>query len=1027
MSDSIQILAGKKKSLDSINDDKYIEIPITRNTSPLINGDNVSTLDLNQRFIRERDNCSDYRLVLTINPYCTNVLFNACTEITKNEGSDYVVFVGNETKINISDSEMSLVKGKTENVSEYDMVRNTEYSKDSIGYEYHPGLDFFNNHILRNRTFRVVNTLRPSEKSVVFNTIDDFMRTQNGLAIKKCCRRDLSDTTMVDKHLYDYDNILEFANGDAVTENLREKDGWLGFYNTNTIQAKDHNGNDLGVGCAINNRGEGDFIDMYPDRSLFSFTPKYNPHRNRLESNWDFQITYPYENCTKYVDTGVEYDFKIVQDGSMNALFISTAEYVVGQQGENYVLFRTPVKHNLNVDDYIHIYYNEDEENGCWHPSGGELVTEYRVAGVGDMNGEHMEYYFYITDTSLLDNIFATPKYHGGVSTDSAWDYVRDYFYTELDYDAIDVFNQNENYYVDNLVKKEGDIYICVNDYNQTIRFQECFNIFNDGYIQEYSSEYGLTNIPGDTDRYIKVGNVVYELYNRDINIYSHNTAMGTNKFIRQIINNAFKCGDGAAGLSPAQSGNLWRDYISFRFRKTNGNSDCSYYVRKFKKVPNLKYGDNYQRGIVDSDFENELYPLAFSTTVYGDGVAQAVFTDNINVEGLTDSNGNHVTDIYATIIKTNRGHKEWYCSEPEDKKSENVEYSHCFGAVTCGFDLFNLKTDSEQTRLKHKELCDVHMICNDFSGTSQTIGDRLDITINDDWYYGDVVEFCPWKCESTTLCDVNFRFNTAQRELGGDDEYGLRFDEIASDDFSGEFSTNCYTVRNATHRREGYYYKPHYKIRLKGLGVPHQATHNYIGVQNAEPIQADGLFIKIRTTLKHNVTGGRVLLRDSTTGDEWWLDVVTVVDAYNFVINKIDRSVGSSGYRDWITICRCLNDGTYVLRRENLEIPPHASKVGLYTYIWRNAVNAWDVENTDDTLPTYVFANGCFYIDEKINFHLRRQDPCGVYGLYYDGMSVEADSVTDNIMVDNICDRPGDVISDVSIYEYKDESMTLC
>lgn len=1034
MSDSIQILAGKKKSLDSVKDDKYINVNITRNVSPLIDSNVVSTLDLNQQFIKERDNCTDYRLILTINPYCTNVLFNACTEITKNEGSTNVEIVGNDTKKSFdNDSVSRYVKGKDSNVSEYDMVRNTEYSKESIGYEYHPGLDFFNNHILRNKTFRVVNRLKSQTNRNVFNTIDDYMRQPNGELLKKCCRREASDTTMVNKHLYDYDDILEFSNGDAIVENLREQDGWFGFYNTKVIPAKDEYGKDMDISRAINSKGNCEFVDMYPDRTLFSFTPKYNEYRNRLESNWDFQITYPYENCTTYsIDANndtVENDFKLVQDGTMNALFITSAEYVMGQQGENYLLFRTPVKHNLKPDDYIHLYYNEDESNGHWHPSGNETNIEYRVVGVGDMNGNYKDYYFYLSDTSLLDTIFATPKEHDEELGYTAWDYVRDYFYTTLDDSTIDQFDSDNQYYEGNLALYNNIKYICVNNYVSGDNFADCFAEFTDDFVQEYSTDYGLTNIPGVGDRYIKVNGVIYELYNRDIQVLYHNTSMDANQFIRQIINNAFKGGDGDSDISPAQSGNLWRDYISFRFRKTNGSLDCSYYVRKFKKVPNLKYGNNTQQELVDFNFENEQYPLAFSQTIYGDGISQAVFTDNINVDDLTDSIGNKITDIYVTIVKANRGYSEWYLNGGSNYRYlDTVEYSHCFGPVTCGFNLFDLPTDSEEIRSKHKELCDVHMICNDASGVEQTLGDKTNITINDDWFYGDVVEFCPWKCETTTLCDINFRFNTAQREFGNDVEYGVSFDEIASDDFNYDgFQTKCYNVLNTEHRIEGYYYKPHYRLRLKGFGSTHQATHKFIDVYHTEPVQANGLFIKVQTRLKHNVTGGRVLLRDTATGDEWWLDVVTVMDAYNFVINKISRDETSDRYRDWITICNCLNNGTYVLRKENLEIPSYATRVGLNTYLWRDTVNAWDIDNTDETLPTYVFANGCFYIDETINFYLRRQDPYGLYGLYYDGKNDMAISGGESIRAEFMADVPGEVITEESIYEYKDESMTVC
>jgi len=1019
MDDSIKILAGNRKSINAVQDDKYLNVNITRNISPLIDSSTVGTLDLNERFLFEREECKDYRLILTVNPYCTNVLFNPCTEIIKHEGSsDVRVVTEQNPSSSAQDPDISSASGKRNGLTPYYMIRNTEYSKDKFGYEYHPGMDFFNNHILRNKTYRIVNRLPNNTNEDTFNTIEDYMRTQSGEEVEKCTRNSERDTLLQSKHLYNMEDVFSFENNDATTENLREENGWFGFYNTNTIPSKNAEGHDMNISRALNNKSNCGFVDMYPDRTLFSFIPKYNKYRNRLESNWDFQITYPYEHCTTYtVQTMVgeeTKDFKLVQDGSTNALLIVSAEYVMGPQGENYLLFRTATKHNLKVDDYIHLYYNEDEENGHWHPMENETKEECRVVGIGNLNAEYQDYYFYLSDTSILDTIFATPKEHDGDNY-TAWDYVKDYFYEPLVLDDIEYFNSNQEYIQGNLVRNNDAIHICTYDYMPTDTFADCFDVFPDGdnnsYVQYYSDTYGLTNIPSQNERYIAKDGVFYELYNHDLQTPYHTATVDANQFIRQIINSAFKTGDDDADITPSQGGGLWRDYISFRFTRSNGASECSYYVRKFKKVPNMKYGTNQQREKVDFNFENEQYPLAFSQTIYGDGIAQAVFTDNINVEGLTDGMGNKLTDIYVTIVKTNRGHDEWYTQQRYD--SENVEFSHCFGPVTCGFKLFHLPDDSRNLLDKMWELGDVNLIHNDASGIHQTLGDKTDITINDEWFYGDVVEVCPWRCEVTPLCDVNFRFNTMQREMEPNSEYIVKYDEITSDDLLGNFHVDTREAPSTvTHRIEGYYYKPHYRLRLKGYGSVHQATHKVVDVYKAEPIQANGIFIKIQTRLKHNVTGGRILLRDRASGDEWWLDVVTVLDAYNFVINKISRNEPSARYRDWIMICDGINNGQYVVRRENLEIPSYATKTGTATYIWRDVVNAWDVDNTDETLPTYTFANGCFYIDESINFFLNRQDMFGKYGLYYN---------------DFLPDPKSEVNTEQSIYEYKDESVTTC
>ena len=226
------------------------------------------------------------------------------------------------------------------------MVRNSEYSSEKIGFEYHPGYDFFNNHILRNKSYRIVNPLpksAPFDKKNGFNTMEDFMRLANGSSIQKCNRLEINDTTFAEKHLYDRTDILRMDDGESLAENLREENGWFGFYNTSVIPSKSLDGKILDINRAINNKGNCEFVDMYPDRSLFSFVPKYNEHRNRIEENWKIELTYPFEHTVK---DDRNKDFYIVQSGNTNALAIASVEYVINQTGVNVLLFRTYTKHN---------------------------------------------------------------------------------------------------------------------------------------------------------------------------------------------------------------------------------------------------------------------------------------------------------------------------------------------------------------------------------------------------------------------------------------------------------------------------------------------------------------------------------------------------------------------------------------------------------------------------------------------------------------------------------------------------------
>ena len=71
--------------------------------------------------------------------------------------------------------------------------------------------------------------------------------------------------------------------------NLKEENGWLGFINTSILRTTK-------VNRIINYKKECAFIDMYPTREHYSFVPYFNEERKRLEKNWEYCLTYPFEN-----------------------------------------------------------------------------------------------------------------------------------------------------------------------------------------------------------------------------------------------------------------------------------------------------------------------------------------------------------------------------------------------------------------------------------------------------------------------------------------------------------------------------------------------------------------------------------------------------------------------------------------------------------------------------------------------------------------------------------------------------------
>lgn len=396
--DKTKILDNRRKSLSSVSVDGSIGVELTHSARPLPVTDLRATLDQYQVFMNERNACRKYRLILTINPFCSNVLFNTLTEIVKNEGDDRMEFVAGSTKA----KRMTDVLGPNE-PDRYQMIRNTEYSKESLGYVYRPGFDFFNNHILRNKTFKVVNNLTDSStiKKEVFNTLADYQRYANGEKVVTSIRESLDKVKdNVERHLYGVDDVMSFS--DSVNANLMEDNGWFGFVNSSTINPKkggvirDRDGNtapNMDINRPLNNHRNCEFIDMFPDRSLFSFNPKFNSYKHRAEYNWNFCLTYPFSK---------RFDHTLVRsvDKLVNGLLIQSIRRVDGLRGGDAIIVRTYTPHGLKRGDSVRFYYTRHDDRDY---RGGE--KSYIVNDIGDVDKENKSYFFHITDMSLLVDI----------------------------------------------------------------------------------------------------------------------------------------------------------------------------------------------------------------------------------------------------------------------------------------------------------------------------------------------------------------------------------------------------------------------------------------------------------------------------------------------------------------------------------------------------------------------------------------------------------------------------------------------
>lgn len=195
--------------------------------------------------------------------------------------------------------------------------------------------------------------------------------------------------------------------------------------------------------------------------------------------------------------------------------------------------------------------------------------------------------------------------------------------------------------------------------------------------------------------------------------------------------------------------------------RIVNGKKS-TYYFRVFKKITTK--GGN----MIEND-DYEIYPLAFGQTIYEDKSHQFVFNEDIDVTNLVDNLGRPLTEIYITLIKTD---------------SDNV-----FSSIKSGVKQpFNSNNNNAG-------LSNIHRITNDNTTSHIPLpdSDGGGVTIDDDLFYGDVVEYNIFECKEIVLGEVYHRFNTLNREIGGSaDNIDLGV------------------------RHEGYIYKPHHKIQIR-------------------------------------------------------------------------------------------------------------------------------------------------------------------------------------------------------------------
>lgn len=1033
MDSTEKIILSESLNKSSKNENMSLNISLSGNKK-LLPDDGVETkLDLYDLYVNERKESNKFRIIVDINPYCSNVLFNPFTEIVKYSGNTIEVL--NYSSKTINDG----IIGKTSSFTwtAYDAIRDTQLSNDNCGYTYYCGLDIFNNHILRNTTFKSINYSSKSSNPIAkysevygnqgykdryiqgtetrpypylretdFNTIDDYLRDKNGIIASDYIlthlprgphvSMKLSTEANIPFHLYQSTDVLTFE--ESYDNNLIEKNGWFGFYNSANLatllldddtgsttsasasfsispnkisvscdesgeystrlnigvdysEYEDQNSSTLSINKVINNRKYGDFIDMYPTRELFSFTPLYNENQKRYEKNWNYCLTYPSESITKDFNEEEFPFFKRLSDNTISLKAITYDEYVVDDDGRDLLTIYSICEHGLQKGDNVNIYKN--------------------------------------------DELF----YRNGVVVN-----VVDKYIFQIYKDSADMSNMWIN--VDEVFSGTSMADIHDDRYNT-------FLVTSGKYVQ-------------------------YSIEEKDIE--------------SSAITNFY---EGVSVITASRRCNIDPTAQDVSFKRVVNDVECEYYVRVFSRLPNFKFADaeindynlyeDKDLKLIDrysdptssiTNFENSISDTSFADTAYGDNTTQIVFTDDIDTSYLKDNLGRPLSEIYLTIVKNNKGFRKWYTNNFNNVSE--IEYSHCFGYISSSFlyndyyrDLKDDKTKNKKT--KHYDVRDIHAGSNfglkyhDNSNKIYTI-DEIDFDTTRK-YYGDIVCYSPVECDETSLQSVMARFNTVQREisnysnmydiqddnttsyewriskfnnLGEDsDKTGVLFhDEIIDDEInsveniidaskmwekfnndtptlyhssfhlsSGDTKKDDYKFSGMTSLNEGYYYKMHYKIPLKTVSSTLNSDNgiNY-ELFNISKIGKKDLLIK--TTNENDLSlNDKLILYDKVDNTFYYLTVSEIYTRFYFkcsVKNENLKEVFSGSVKDI---------EAYSLNKKSLGTPDYAKiiKDGSCRYYWRNIISNGIEENDSKVYP---FTNGAFYVNRNINFFLRRQDP---------------------------------------------------
>lgn len=230
------------------------------------------------------------------------------------------------------------------------------------------------------------------------------------------------------------------------------------------------------------------------------------------------------------------------------------------------------------------------------------------------------------------------------------------------------------------------------------------------------------------------------------------------------------------------------------RMTRLVGGEESVYYYRKFKKIT--------------SKTDYETYPLTFGNNIYNDKITQIVFNEEIDVSNYKDNLNRPLSEVFLTFIKV------------VDKKTTNVK---------SGILVPQLNSESEKNTLIIGNIRRIHNSTSSDIFTSHTPLEN-DLDVNNDVFFGDIVEYNRFTLNEVVLGVVKHRFNRLNRET------------LKTLNDTGINGLESLVLKP---RYEGYFYNPHNRIQIRDFSnyIEQGDTNTFKKPDYAEDL-GDGRFL---------------------------------------------------------------------------------------------------------------------------------------------------------------------------------------